>query len=115
MAKIELKGWDKLEKQLKENCKMTDVARVVKNNGAAMANKMVRNADFVMGYQTGATKKSITAEIQDGGFTAVVEPNTEYSPYVEYGTRFMSAQPFVRPAYNEQAAKFKSDMRKLVR
>ena len=115
MAKIELKGWDKLEKQLKKNCEMRDVQRVVKRNGAEMAEKMVRNADFAKGYQTGATKRSITTEIQDNGFTAVVEPGTEYSPYLEYGTRFMDAQPFVRPAYNEQVIKFKSDMQKLVR
>jgi HK97 gp10 family phage protein len=35
--------------------------------------------------------------------------------YLEYGTRFMDAQPFVRPAYNEQKAKFIRDMNKLTR
>lgn len=35
--------------------------------------------------------------------------------YLEYGTRFMDAQPFVQPALEEQSAKFKSDMQKLVR
>lgn len=35
--------------------------------------------------------------------------------YLEYGTRFMDAQPFVRPALEEQASKFKRDMQKLVR
>ena len=37
------------------------------------------------------------------------------TPYLEYGTRFMDAQPFVRPAFDEQKEKFKDDMQKLVR
>ena len=58
---------------------------------------------------------NVNLEIKDGGFTAESGPTTEYSPYVEYGTRFMDAQPFVRPALEEQASKFKRDMQKLVR
>lgn len=115
MPKIEIKGLDKLEKALKRNVQMTDVARVVKHNGAQLGNKMQKEADFVKGYQTGTTKRSIGVEIKDSGFTAEVGPETHYSPYLEYGTRFMSAQPFVRPAYNEQVQKFKSDMKKLVK
>ena len=47
--------------------------------------------------------------------TAEVSPGTEYSPYLEYGTRFMEAQPFVHPALEAQEGQFKSDMKKLVR
>ena len=115
MPKLEIKGFDKLEKALKRNVQLKDVARVVAHNGQEMTRNMQRKADFVKGYQTGTTKRSITLEIQDSGFTAVAEPNTEYSPYLEYGTRFMQSQPFVRPAYNEQVKKFKSDMQKLVK
>jgi HK97 gp10 family phage protein len=75
---------------------------------------MQQKADFKKGYQTGTTKRSIALEIKDSGMTAEVEPGTEYSPYLEYGTRFMDAQSFVRPAYNEQKAIFKADMQKLV-
>ncbi|MFQ8894288.1 MAG: HK97-gp10 family putative phage morphogenesis protein [Dorea sp.] len=44
-----------------------------------------------------------------------IEPTADYAAYVEYGTRFMNAQPYMRPAYNAQKGKFKSDMQKLVR
>lgn len=115
MPKLDIKGLDKLEKALKRNVQLKDVARVVAHNGQAMGRNMQRKADFVKGYQTGTTKRSITLEIQDSGFTAVVEPGTEYSPYVEFGTRFMDAQPFVSVAYREQLQKFKSDMQKLVK
>ena len=115
MPKFEIKGLEELEKKLKRNVEMKDVARVISTNGQQLANKMIKEADFTKGYATGTTKRSISLEFKDSGFTAEVEPGTEYSPYLEYGTRFMDAQPFVRPAYNEQVAKFKRDMDKLVK
>lgn len=115
MPKLEIKGLDKIEKALKENVTMNDVKRVVRQNGSQMQKQMMTNADFKKGYQTGTTKRSITLEYKDGGFTAEVEPGTDYSPYVEYGTRYMDAQPFVKPAYDSQKIKFKSDLDKLMR
>lgn len=115
MPKLEIKGLDKLEKSLKKNVTLSDVKKVVRQHGSQLQKQMQANADFKKGYQTGTTKRSIGLEITDGGFTAEVEPTTEYSPYLEYGTRFMDAQPFVKPAYNTQKAKFKRDMNKLAR
>lgn len=115
MSRLEIKGLDKLERSLKENVTLNDVKRVVRQNGSQMQKQMQKNADFAKGYQTGATKRSIGLEIKDGGFTAEVAPETEYSPYLEYGTRYMGAQPFVKPAYNSQKIKFKSDLNKLMR
>ena len=125
--KIKVDGLDELEKKLKSNVTMEDVKRVVRKNGAELHSKTQANADFKGHYEwqkgkgkvfvkaTGATKKSITLDISADGLTADVEPETEYSPYVEYGTRFMEAQPFVRPAFEEQSKKFKSDLKKKVR
>ena len=115
MAKIKIEGLDELQKKLAKDITMEDVKRVVKKNGADLQQKIVENANFTQGYQTGTTKRSVTLDITDGGFTAESGPTTGYSPYIEYGTRFMDAQPFVQPALEEQAAKFKGDMQKLVR
>lgn len=115
MAKIKAEGLDKLEKALKDNVRMDDVKRVVRHNGSQLQSKMQNAADFKKGYQTGETKRSIGLEMQDGGFTAEVGPETEYSPYLEYGTRFMEAQPFINPPYEEQKKKFKQDMQRLVK
>lgn len=115
MARIEIKGLDKLEKALKENATLDDVKKVVRHNGAQLQDKIQSNADFTQGYQTGTTKRSVGLEITDGGFTAESGPTTEYAEYLEYGTRFMDAQPFVRPALDAQINEFKSDMQKLVR
>lgn len=112
---IRVTGLDKLQRALKENVTLDDVKRVVSHNGSQLQRKMQNNADFTRGYQTGTTKRSIGLEIEDGGFTASVGPETEYSPYLEYGTRFMDAQPFIKPAHDEQKQKFKRDMQKLVR
>lgn len=115
MARIKIDGLEELEKKLKANVTLNDVRRVVRRNGSELQKKMQTKADFKMGYQTGTTKRSIGLEINDSGMTADVGPETEYAPYLEYGTRFMEAQPFVRPALEEQAVQFKSDMQKLVR
>ena len=115
MARIKITGLPELQKALKDNVTLNDVKKVVKHHGQQLQQKIMENADFTKGYQTGTTKRSIGLEIKDGGLTAESGPETEYSEYLEYGTRFMEAQPFVRPALEEQAEQFKSDMQKLVR
>ena len=115
MPKFTVQGLDTLQKALKDNVTLDDLKKVVRHNGAELQRKIQKNADFNKGYQTGTTKRSVGLEIRDGGLTADAGPETEYSPYVEYGTRFMDAQPFVRPAYEEQKEKFKNDLDKLVR
>lgn len=126
MAKFEFEGLDKLEKALKKNVTMSEVKMLVRKHGTQMNRNMINNADFKGhwekvkgGYEfvepTGATKQSIHLEFSDGGMTVDSGPTTEYSPYLEEGTRFMDAQPFIGPAYNEQKPKFKSDLKKLVK
>lgn len=115
MASIKITGLDELEKKLKENVTMNDVKRAVRHNGAELQTKIQQNADFTRGYATGQTKRSVVLDIKNGGFTAESGPTTDYAEYLEVGTRFMDAQPFVGPALEKQAAKFKSDMNKLVR
>lgn len=115
MATVKIKGLKRLQKSLKDNATLSDVKTVVKQNGIEMQAKMVRNAVFGRGYSTGATKQSIRGQSINGGLAYKAGPGTYYSPYVEYGTRFMSAQPFVRPAYNDQKVIFERDLKKLVK
>ncbi len=115
MSGLKIEGVEKLVEKLKENVTLDDVKKVVRTNGSQLQRKIQHNADFSQGYQTGTTKRSIGLEFIDGGLAAESGPETEYSPYVEYGTRFMDAQPFVRPAYNEQKEKFKRDLTRLMK
>ena len=113
--KLRVDGLKELQKALKDNVTMDDVKKVVRQNGSELQRKTQDNADFKKGYATGETKRSIGLEFKDSGFTAEVEPKTEYAPYLEYGTRFMEAQPFVKPAYDDQVQQFKKDMQRLVK
>lgn len=127
MGKLKIEGLDKLEKELKENVKLEDVKKVVRHNGAQLQRKIQKNAEFRGHYgyvpgkgrtfikPTGTTKRSVDLWIRDGGLTADSGPTTEYAEYLEYGTRFMDAQPFVKPAFEEQEKQFESDLKKLVR
>lgn len=110
MAGVKIIGIEKIQKKLRQNVQMADVKKVVRHKGAEMQAKAQQNAPV----DTGTLKRSIGIEITDGGMTAEVEPTADYAPYVELGTRFMEAQPYLGPAFNEQKEKFKKDMKKLV-
>jgi HK97 gp10 family phage protein len=45
---------------------------------------------------SGRLKGSITSRVDDD--RAIIGSNVEYAPHVEYGTKFMRAQPYLRPA-----------------
>lgn len=110
MAGIKVVGIEKLQKKLKKNVDMTEVKRVVRHNGAGMQEKAQRNAPV----DTGTLKRGIGLEITDNGMSAEVKPTADYSAYVELGTRFMEAQPYLKPAFDAQKEEFKKDMKKLV-
>lgn len=111
---IFFEGLEELEGKLKKNVTLNDVKKVVRNNGSKLQSNIQKNADFTRGYATGTTKRSVDLKIAANGLEASSEPQTEYSPYVEWGTRFMEAQPFVRPGFVETKEQFKNDMKKLV-
>lgn len=114
MADIRMIGADKLVKSIASRVDRDKVNGVIKRNAAQTQRKMMKNASFGP-YKTGTTKRSISIELQPMFLSAEVGPGTDYSPYLEYGTRFMDAQPFVRPTRNEQAPIFLKDLQNLIR
>lgn len=122
MAGVKIDGFDKLEAKLKRNMDLGAVRTVVRKNGADLQTKAQKNAPVgtpqstgIPGYVGGTLKRSVELDITDGGLTAEVEPTADYAAYVEYGTRFMEAQPYLKPAYDEQKKKFVKDLNELVR
>lgn len=113
--KLEWRGDDKLIKGLSEKIQLDLAKKIVKTNGAELDKRMKARAVFTRGFSTGQTRRSISTNLSDGGLTSTTKPNTDYAPYLEYGTRFMSAQPFVRPAWAVQKELFKQDMDRLVK
>lgn len=104
---IIFRGQEKLQARLEKLAKLDAVKEVIKHSTAELQSTMQRKADFKKGYQTGTTKRSVSMQIKDGGLTGEVKPRTEYSAYLEYGTRHMVAQPFVKPALDEVKPKLK--------
>ena len=111
MASVKVTGFKELEMKLKRNADMQEVKKIVRKHGAELQKNAKRNAPI----DTGTLKRSIGLEIENAGLSAEVEPKEDYSAYVELGTRFMQAQPYLMPAFNEQKEEFKKDMKNLVR
>lgn len=126
--RFELKGLEELQTKLKKVSKMEEVERIVEKHGVDMQRKAVNNASRFRGHYegrgqsrrfvhpTGATKRSISVNSSKiGRFKYRVAPGTDYAAYVELGTRKMSAQPFIKPAFDEQKKLFKNDLERLVK
>ncbi|MEY8538943.1 HK97-gp10 family putative phage morphogenesis protein [Lactococcus muris] len=108
---LSFKGIDQLVKHLDKAASLSDVQKVVKSNGAQLNKKMQVAAPVDTGY----LKRSINMSLEDGGFSAKVGPTANYAPYLEYGTRFQNAQPFVKPSFNIQKNIFKNDLERLIK
>lgn len=108
---IKFTGANELKLALKKKADLDAVRRVVMQNGAELQARAQRNAPV----DTGNLKRSIGLGIRDNGLTAESEATAEYAPYVEWGTRYMDAQPFMGPAFRVQKEQFKRDMDKLTK
>lgn len=65
------------------------------------------------GQSTGATANSIGVDLSDGNLSAVIGPSTYYSPYLEFGTRYMAARPFMSTAFDAVQPGFVAAMEQL--
>ena len=122
MPEITLEGDVELQKAIAKNIKLEAMQRTIKKNGLQLQQKAQKNADFKGHYKgkkfvkpTGALKESIKFKHSANGLTATVEPTAEYAAHVEFGTRFMNAQPYLKPAFEEQKNKLKQELNKLVK
>lgn len=113
MAHFKIKGIAEAMSSIKslQHIAAPEMVKVVKKNGAELQQKEMRTVPV----DTGNLKRSILLAVEDNGMTSTVEPTTNYAGYVEYGTRFMDAQPYVRPIYEQQKEIFMKDMKKYVK
>lgn len=109
-VKIKLEGDLKLKAVIKR-CKNPDkIKACVKRSGATLNQYAMRNVPV----DTGTLKRSIILELTDGGMTAEVGPTIHYGEYQEFGTRFMPAHPYLRPAFDAASAEFKANLEKVI-
>lgn len=109
--KLEFKGTDSLIAHIERAISLEAAKKVVKSNTAELVNQMQRQAPV----DTGFLRRSVTMAIMSGGLVGMVTPTAEYAPYVNYGTRFQAAQPFISNAFNYQKVKFIAEMQRLVK
>ncbi len=114
---LKVEGLDTLIGTLKENVTLDDVKQIVRKNGADLTRQMKAQTkiSYVKGYSTGDTAGSINLKITDGGLTAEVATGTAYSPYVEYGTRFMAPEPIVQPSLDIVGRQFLNDLSRVMK
>lgn len=95
------------------------IRNVVMKNGADLQEdaqkRMTKTVAYVKGYSKGTTRRSTTLSISDDGMTATVAPHTEYFSYIEYGTRYMEAEPTLNPAFQKIKQQFYKDVIGLVK
>lgn len=110
----ELRGLKSLQAGLKDRVKLEAAKKVVKTHTTRMQQNAMRKAPdvYVKGYSTGTTKKSIALDMEDEGLTGRVALTQDYDEYVEYGTRFMAAEPLLGPVFKDEKGDFVSDLKK---
>ena len=109
--KIEIEGGDELVRSIKDRLGADRVIPVIRRSTTQAQAKAMRLA----AVDTGFMKRSITMRLDITGLAGYITAGAEYSPYVEFGTRNMDAQPFMRPAAREQAPIFMNDLSNLIR
>lgn len=110
--KVRWEGISELKAALNKAAATKVASQVVKKYGAVLQSKAISNMNsaYRKGYSTGNTARSTSLQLTDGGNTATVAPNTKYFPYVEFGTRFMSAEPTLKPAFDTVVPRFTSEL-----
>ena len=96
-----------LEKAIKESESTVDA--VVKNN----TERTMRKAKQLAPVDTWFMHDSIYTNYEP--LSGFVHSPASYSGYLEFGTRFMSAQPFMRPALEWMKPKYEKDLRDVIR
>ncbi len=110
MVKVQWKGMAEAIGKLSGNGVKEAIGTALKNN----AEEIKRNAKSKAPRDTGFMAENINTSYS-GDTKAEIKSPATYSGYVEFGTRKMSAQPFMRPALEQQRDKMQKDFRDAIR
>lgn len=120
---MEFRGSEELARGLMRRAGKDAVKQIVRRNMANMNNttKDLMASTYIhtdrngKPYSTGENARRTQFTISDGGLTGTQTTNTDHITYVEYGTRFMAAEPTIRPAFERSKRQFKQDLEGLVK
>lgn len=104
-----MQGFSRLNARLTKKARIrSELQQVVSNNTKELQRLAAKEAPV----DTGNLRNSI--EFSINGLTGRIVSRADYSAYVEFGTRKMRAQPFMRPAYRQVKEKFFNDLKGVV-
>lgn len=103
-----LTGEKELIKRLNKLKDKSKVQAVVKANTL----EFEREAKAKAPVDTGFLRRGIQVKV--GNLEGRITSTANYSGYLEYGTRYMRAQPYMRPTYNQIKGQFKTQLKKAV-
>ena len=98
---------------VKSEAKVTAMAGLAVAKTALDLEASAKRPTKIFKHPTGPTMNSIGTDISGDRLSAEVGPTTNYSPYLEYGTSRMAAEPFMGPALDEVTPGFVSAMEQI--
>lgn len=107
-SRVTLTGEKELIRRLNKLKDKSKVQAVVKTNTLEFEREAKANAPV----DTGFLRRGIQSKV--GNLEGRITSTAEYSGYLEYGTRYMVAQPFMKPAYDQVKDQFKAQLKKAV-
>lgn len=108
-SKLTLKGDRALIRRLKKLEDLTKVEQVVRASGE----EFIRTSRTLVPVDTGHLRDGIDTKMLSKTSVKIIS-NAEYSGYVEYGTRYMKAQPYFRPTMKKIFPEFQKQLKKAV-
>lgn len=113
---MKVEGLTELKRVMKNMTHIeNDVADIMKFNSSEAVDITVANAKGVMnkGYWTGNLARMVTSDMADKLSFNLIS-GAHYSGYLEYGTRFMVAEPFMRPSIKQIKKNLRDDFSRLL-
>ncbi len=100
---LELRGWEEFRRFLRDF--PIRVKRAMGEAGQEASRLIAQRAKSIAPKRTGLLRDSIRPSLLG------VEARVPYAKFVEFGTRKMKAQPFLRPAISENIGKVRNIFR----
>ena len=101
-VKVDLTAFSKAVDKFPD--KIKDVVQVAARNIEIGSKQLITDLGAV---DTGDTRSSIFVDPGTPSFEQRIGPTTEYAPFIEFGTRYMSARAFMIPTLAKEEYRFK--------
>ncbi|MCI2948335.1 HK97 gp10 family phage protein [Staphylococcus caledonicus] len=114
---MRITGVKKMIRKIQNNQKTIDddVDYILQQNAKEFRSNTVLEARRVMvkGYWTGNLARMVE-DTKRGQMSYVITSNAYYSGFLEYGTRYMAPETFMKQVYERQGAQINKDLERLL-